>query len=253
MCDIEGTLLQGGTAISGAANAIASARRTGLRVCFTTNTSTKPGSEMASILRANGIEAEPHDVVSTVDAALRFFEERPECSVVPVCEPSVAAQFAQFGSGGGSGEDYLILGDVGERFDHRLLCELAAKVESGRKLVTLSRNKLWYAQGVPRLDVGSYVRALEEATGVKAIDTGKPSSIFLNVALARLDVEPGRVLVVGDDPSTDIAGGASIGAVTALVANVKSALASRGNQGEGADFSITSIAELPELIESICA
>jgi len=248
LCDIEGTLLQRGAVIEGAVEAVAVAKRAGFQICFTTNTSTKTSSEMAAILRAAGFEAEPKDVMSTIDAALQFFGERPRCGVATLCVPSVAAQFAQFASFGGSTEEFILLGDIGMRFDHRLLSEVVAQVESGRKLVTLSRNRLWYEQGAPRLDVGSYVSALEEATGIRAMNTGKPSRIFLNAALNRLGMEPDRVLVIGDDPDTDIAGGASVGAVTALVATGKSANTAPSDRGGRADFSIASIANLPELI-----
>lgn len=248
LCDIEGTLIQRGVAIEGAVEAVAAVRKAGLKICFTTNTSTKTSFEMAENLRAVGFEVEPNDVVSTIDAALQFFEQRPGCAVKTLCMPTVAAQFAQFASSNDSTEDFILLGDIGMQFDHRLLSEVVAQVELGARLVTLSRNRLWYEQGVPRLDVGSYVSALEEATGILAMNTGKPSRIFLNAALNRLGIEPNKVLIVGDDSETDIAGGVSIGAVTVLVATGRSANTALDNPNRRPDFSIASIANLPKLI-----
>lgn len=72
----------------------------------------------------------------------------------------------------------------------------------------------------------------------------KPSPVMLRAALAALEVEPGRALMVGDRRRSDVAAGRAAGVRTVWV---------RGADGEGPkpDWEIGALAELPALIGSL--
>ena len=67
------------------------------------------------------------------------------------------------------------------------------------------------------LDAGAYVAALEFATGSRAKLFGKPSPDFFAQAVAALGVPAHRVLMVGDDAVSDVAGAQRAGLAGALV------------------------------------
>lgn len=64
---------------------------------------------------------------------------------------------------------------------------------------------------------GSILAAIQTASGVDPTIIGKPFGTMYEVALRRMGVSPQEVLVIGDRLETDIAGGQTIGAHTALV------------------------------------
>lgn len=64
---------------------------------------------------------------------------------------------------------------------------------------------------------GAILAALEAATDVKAIISGKPSPALFEFALEQLGTLPEQTLVVGDRLETDILGGQNVGCKTAAV------------------------------------
>jgi 4-nitrophenyl phosphatase len=64
---------------------------------------------------------------------------------------------------------------------------------------------------------GSILAAIEAATGIRPVVIGKPSPFMLELAIERMNLAGDEVLVVGDRLETDIAGGQSAGAHTALL------------------------------------
>ena len=71
----------------------------------------------------------------------------------------------------------------------------------------------------------------------------KPDVAIFRLAAARLGVDPGSILFVGDDPDTDIAGAAAAGMATAWVTGP----AGRGVES-GADFRIEHVTEVPAVL-----
>src|SRR6478609_4246534 len=68
-----------------------------------------------------------------------------------------------------------------------------------------------------RLDAGPFVRALEYAAGRTAVVLGKPDPAFYLGAVQDLDLEPGQVVMVGDDVRSDVEGAQRAGLTGVLV------------------------------------
>ncbi|MFQ5831062.1 MAG: HAD-IIA family hydrolase, partial [Candidatus Methylomirabilia bacterium] len=64
---------------------------------------------------------------------------------------------------------------------------------------------------------GAILAAIEAATGVAPIVVGKPEPLLFQQALDRMDVDPGKVAVIGDRIETDVLGGTAAGLTTILV------------------------------------
>ena len=62
-----------------------------------------------------------------------------------------------------------------------------------------------------------YVAALEYATGTRAKLFGKPAPDFFSQVVAGLEVPAHRVLMIGDDAVSDVAGAQDAGLAGALV------------------------------------
>ena len=78
--------------------------------------------------------------------------------------------------------------------------------------LTLHRNRLYVdAAGRSAPSVGPITAAIEYATQAEATVIGKPSPDYFQQALDALGLAPGDVLIVSDDPLTDLAGGKRMG------------------------------------------
>ena len=58
---------------------------------------------------------------------------------------------------------------------------------------------------------------IEEATGIKAFSTGKPSPVMMRSARKTINLETSETTVIGDTMDTDIQGGVQMGYKTILV------------------------------------
>ena len=69
LLDLDGVVYIGANAIEGVPQALTEARRRGMRTAFVTNNASRTPESVAGHLRELGVEAEPHDVVTSAQAA----------------------------------------------------------------------------------------------------------------------------------------------------------------------------------------
>jgi HAD superfamily hydrolase (TIGR01458 family) len=138
--------------------------------------------------------------------------------VPPKTQPEFSG-FEVLDGGRETGADYVIVGDLGERWSFRTLNRAFRLLHNNpaATLIALGMTRYWQAPDGPRLDTAPFVAALEHATGRRAVVLGKPSREFFAAAVSRLGLTPADVLMIGDDIRTDIAGAQAAGLKTALV------------------------------------
>ncbi len=126
------------------------------------------------------------------------------------------------GTGSQGTPEAVVIGDIGERWSHQLLNEAFRYVMDGARLVALQRGRYWLGPTGLEIDAGSYVAALEYATGKAAVVCGKPNVEFFEEAVADLEKagreQGGReIVMVGDDLWADIQGAQRAGLLGWLV------------------------------------
>ncbi len=115
---------------------------------------------------------------------------------------------------------------------------LAELDSGGRRLAVVSNVPLpgaFYRQALRRFRLDRRIVSFHWS-----YDSGsrKPSPVMLRAALAKLEVEPARALMVGDRRRSDVAGGRAAGVRTVWVRN-------NDREGPKPDWEIDSLAELP--------
>jgi len=140
--------------------------------------------------------------------------------------------------------DYVLVGDLGEGFTYERLNPAFRHLMEGAELVALQKNRYWQTDSGLALDAGSFVAALEFASGKHASVVGKPEREFFRLALEDLGLEAGQVAMVGDDAEADVVGAKRAGLVGIQVRTGKW----QADDGE-ADLVIDSVADLPEVVE----
>ena len=217
LLDVDGTLLSDDRPIPGAAQAVDHLRGAGLRVRITTSITRRSRGAIADLLRSCGFVIDTEMVLNpSVLARRRVLESGRTCASLLVPDPA-RADFEGI-ERSDTQPDWLVVGDLGRAWTWDRLNTAFRSLRDGARLLALHKNPYWHdpADGWV-LDAGAVVAALEYATGTVAEVVGKPSIDFFRLALADLGLPAGEVMVVGDDPETDVAGGAAAGCRTALV------------------------------------
>ncbi len=102
----------------------------------------------------------------------------------------------------------------------QMACEAVSS--HGAALLALHHNRHYTdADGREAPSVGAIAAAIEYGTRVDATVIGKPSPLYFQQALDDVGVPPGDVLVVSDDPCSDLAGAKRMGMKTAFVLSGK--------------------------------
>ena len=243
--DIEGTLTHEGRPIAGAAEVLHMVRDGGANIRFLTNITSRMPQTIAEDLRKFGLPANDDEVLTAATACATYVGFRNLETVRLIIPEKVRPLFADFKEDRHN-PSAVIIGDVAEQFDFNLLDDIFRQIDGGSELIAMSRNLFWFNKGRKQLDAGAFVSALELATGQEATVCGKPSEVIFSMAVKSLEDPQCRILVVGDDIKTDIAGANQAGLEAILVGTGKYT-----DQDclcvPYADF-LPSVADLPDLL-----
>ncbi len=251
LLDVDGVLHVSGEPIPGAADAIRRLRSAGHRLRFVTNTTTRSKAQLASDLKAMGIELEPEEVQTTADAAVAALAGR---RVVALVMHALVGDLEGIELVGDDADAVLIGGadespETNLVFSYMNLARAFAELELGAELYCMHRNRWWQTQRGPLLDCGCYVAGLEYAAQTEATVLGKPSPAYFDAACQALDAEPSMTWMVGDDLETDVIGARGVGMRAVLVRTGKFRPDAVEVSRVQPDGIVSSIAQLPEWLE----
>jgi HAD superfamily hydrolase (TIGR01458 family) len=246
LLDIDGTLLAEDRPIPGAAEALDRLRARGIPFRLVTNTTRRPRSETAAVLRQGGARVEDAEVLAPAVLARRRILGSGRTRTALLVPAECRADFDGIHEDGVRPE-WVVVGDLGSDFTWERLNQAFRWLRAGAALLALHKNRYW--RPAPKapfvLDAGPFVAALEYAAGVEAELVGKPARRFFELALEELGLSAPDVLVVGDDLEADCLGGAGAGCRTALVLTGKTTRAELGRPGSPPpDLVLESLAEL---------
>ena len=219
--DLDGVVYVGPDPVPHASEVIGQARTAGVSCGFITNNASRPGSAVVEHLIELGIAADPHDVITSPQAAVSLLPE-----LVPDGSPVLVI--------GGSGIDDALLerGYVPVRsladapaavmqgfspdVSWRDLAEATFAVRSGLPWIATNPDLTFPAPGGIAPGNGALVRVVAETVGREPdAVAGKPEPPLLLEAIRRTGAD--RPLMVGDRLDTDIAAGSRVGIPSLLV------------------------------------
>lgn len=219
MFDLDGVVYIGGAAVDGAAEHIERARGDGLRCAFVTNNAARTPDTVAHHLTDLGVDAEPHDVVTSAQAAARVLRERlGDGAAVAVV--------------GGEGLLEAVRAEglvaVDEQSDaEAIVTGYGPEVrwsEVMRAAVSIRAGLWWVASNTDATiptpfgvapGHGVLVDTLRRFAEVEPVVAGKPARPLLDETIRRVGGE--RPLMIGDRLDTDIAGAHAVGIESLLV------------------------------------
>jgi HAD superfamily hydrolase (TIGR01458 family) len=249
LIDLDGVVYEGQRAVAGAPEAVAWFQERRVPHLFLTNTTSRPRSALIGKLADLGIETDPDHIFTPPAAATQWLAEQAPGPAALFVPEATAAEFGdtpRLAPDAESGAAAVVLGDLGEGWDFHALNRAfrLLMAEPQPALVALGMTRYWRAADGLRLDVASFVKALEHASGARAVVLGKPAPNFFRAGLARVGCEPREAVLIGDDIVGDVQGAQRVGLQGILVRTGKF----RASDLEGEirpDAVLDSIADFP--------
>jgi len=220
LLDLDGTVYLGGAAVADATEALAEARRRGMRLAFVTNNASRSPSAIAAQLNRLGVPADPAEVVTSAQAAARLIAGRLPAGSPVLVVGGIGLRIALRERGLRPVSTALdrpaaVVQGYGPDIGYSLLAEGGLAVRAGAWFVASNADiTLPTARGLQPGN-GSLVQVIATATGQQPVVAGKPEPPLHAEAMARTGAV--RPLVVGDRLDTDIEGAVRAGADSMLV------------------------------------
>lgn len=203
--DLDGVVYLDSVGITGAADALRAIRDAGFLLLFATNNSTKTPQIAADHIRTRtGFAADSHFIVTSAQAAASYLQGRCGTALV-VGAPAIGEALAEVGVTAVTNWDdaQAVVVGLDRSFTYERLAAATRAVRRGNALLVATNDDATYPTPEGLLPGGgAIVAAVERATGVAAVVTGKP-----HLPMRRLIEERARggILMVGDRLETDIA------------------------------------------------
>ncbi len=241
LIDLDGVVWIGREPVPGSPEALRELLAAGTELVFVTNNPTHPPADYAERLGGMGVEVGPERIVTAGMVAARLAADAAGdgAAFVIGAEPLKAMVAAELAArnphdarrshpnsavlDAANGAEAAVVVVSGHRgFDFAELLAAKRALDGGAALVATSRDPTMPMPGGEWPGTGAILAAVETASGRRAEIAGKPERHLFELALERLDLDPraasgGRVAMVGDRPSSDIAGGRNAGLATVLV------------------------------------
>lgn len=252
--DLDGTLYIGNQEIPSAVSTIAQLREQGFKLRFLTNTTTKSHRELLAQMASLGFSLTPDELISAPVGALLELQsiqqklDRP-LRIWPVVGDAIKPDFAEF-EWDETAPDFVVLGDIGERWDLLLINKLFNAIHSGAELIALHKNRFWQTEQGLKADIGFFVAGLEYVCSKNARIMGKPNADFFQRVLDSAGVSAAETLMVGDDIDSDIGGAQLLGMKGCLVKTGKFRQAYFDASSVRPDWVLASVADLPAVLLS---
>ena len=224
-------------------------------MALVTNTTSGSRASIAGALAGAGFPVTAGDILTApVIAAAYLREHYPGARRLLLSSGDITEDLGGLTLARGSGPapaDVVLLGGAGPEFSYQALNEVFGHLQRGARLVAMHRGLYWRTGEGLQLDTGAFLAGLEQATGTEADVVGKPAAAFFATALAHLDADPARTMMIGDDIETDVLAAQSHGLTGVLVKTGKYLPRTHHNASGTPDHVLDSFAGLPALLAQL--
>jgi HAD superfamily hydrolase (TIGR01450 family) len=209
LLDLDGVVYLGEQPIPGAPDALAAARRAGMRLAFVTNNASRTPVQVAELLHRVGVPAEAGEVVTSAQAAAHYLADRLPAGapVLVVGTTGLIEALIERGLKPVSSAEQdpaAVVQGFYPGADWQALAEAAVAIGRGVPWLATNLDATVPSPRGPLPGNGSLVAALRHATGRTPAATGKPDPAMHAESVERSGAR--HPLVVGDRLDTDIEG-----------------------------------------------
>ncbi|GBD88302.1 arabinose operon protein AraL [bacterium BMS3Abin03] len=219
--DMDGTIYRGSHLIPGADKTVNQLKELGKKTIFISNKTTGSVNDYYNLMKKFGLNVAENEIINSTVVLNKYLTEHYNGNrFFAIGEQSFIDEVKSAGLVfSSSPEEIDILLVTLDRTLNYDKLEIAARaLENGARFFAANIDDTCPVDNGEVLDAGSTISALQKRTHRKLeLHFGKPSKFMFDEIKKRLDMDPGKVLLVGDRLETDIAMGNKFGIDTALV------------------------------------
>src|SRR5215475_4670234 len=220
LLDLDGVVYLGGTPIPGAAEALAQAAASGMRLAFVTNNASRTPSAIAAQLTGLGVPARAGEIITSAQAAARLLAEHLPAGAPVLVIGGMGLRTAVRERGFrpvtiAAEQPAAVVQGYTPDLSYSLLAEGGLAVAAGALFVASNADSTLPTPRGRQPGNGSLVQVIATATGRAPLIAGKPEPPLHAEAVARTGAR--HPLVVGDRLDTDIESAVRSGADSLLV------------------------------------
>lgn len=246
MIDIDGVLYQGDRVIDGAVEAVNFLQKN-FKCMLVTNTTRMSKTTLLRRLRVSRFMIKQEQLVTPVSVTIEYIKSLGGKKVFLIAEGDTETEFRNNGMELTEDADFVVVG-LDRNLTYEKLNTAFLKIFRGAQLIAMHEDKLGPLGRLPSMSVGPFVRALEYATGKKAIVIGKPNPRFFQAALKQLGTKPTETVMIGDSITSDILGAKNVGLRTILVKTGNYSTEDLESSSIKPDVVVDSISAIPSII-----
>lgn len=216
--DLDGVIYLGNDPLPGAPGALTCLREMGKTLRFLTNDPRPTRRQVVRRLRAMGIVARTHEVVTSGWATANYLRARGIASAYVVGSRGLKSELRRSCvTVVNQAQPQAVVVGCDERVSYAHLQQAASFILRGAEFIATNNDASVPTPDGPWPATGAIVEAVQATTGKRPTIVGKPSAHMFGSATAGLP--PGlRIAMVGDNPATDILGAHQSGIAGILVA-----------------------------------
>jgi NagD protein len=218
LIDMDGVIYAGDVMIPGADSFIANLLKKDIPFMFMTNNSQRTPLEVTRKLKKLGIVVSEKHVYTSAMATGKFLAgQEPNGTAYVLGEGGLLSSLHENGiTLVETDPEFVVLGE-GRNFTLEMVQRAVDMILEGAKFITTNRDPSPKKRGWANLGIAAVTAMVEEATGIKAFEVGKPSPVMMRSARKALGLETANTTIIGDTMTTDIQGGVQVGYKTILV------------------------------------
>lgn len=223
--DLDGVLWLGDKRIPGVKETLDELRRSGKKLMFVSNTSSRSRQQCMDQFAAMDLDIASEELFLAGEATARYIlEQNKAAKVYVIGSDGLLGELLRSGIDARPADvrtpeaaDFVVVGkDVGLTFD-KLTCAFRA-LQAGAKLIAVNNDVTVPARDGLEPGAGAIVAAIVSMTGREPdVVAGKPSTFLLERALAYAGLQADECVMIGDTLEADIAAGNRLGMETILV------------------------------------
>ncbi len=226
LIDIEGTIVKDKsyTPIAGAVEWVENLKSKGKKFALVSNNTTHKPKDLLSVLWRIGFELDQKNVHTCMSMTLDWLKSENISNCFVIGSSGLKKFLKENGIRIHNGENIqaVVVGLDHKLNYNKLKLATSSLINNDARLVALHANKIFKDKdGNIAPSVGPVVKALEYASGKKALVMGKPSELFYQRVLNGFETSAESSLMISDDPLSDLVGAKKLGMRTAFVLSGK--------------------------------
>ncbi|MDU9376192.1 Acid sugar phosphatase [Methanocorpusculaceae archaeon Sp1] len=219
LIDLDGVVYINGEPIPGSPEVLRELLDRKIPFRFVSNNTHRSRRSIADRLAGFGVTVPVEWIFTPLIAAVSYLRDAGAGSCWFLGSPDAAEELLAAGIDPcNQNASHVLVGDLSDVLSYEMLVAgFRILANNNAELLALEHDRYFKGSDGLLLSAGAFVSALEFAADTRAQLLGKPSAEFFSRALADLSLPSEEVIMIGDDPRSDIGGAAAVGVRGVLV------------------------------------